>query len=271
MKIQETKKLSSIYPREENFSADLANQVIHLGVGNFADAEVESRVGTRRADIVATGDDGVLVVENQFGKADWDHWGRLEAYARLKEADVAALVAESFEELMMVTCNLRNEDSQIDWYLIKAEVNTHDELSFHHVSRPAIDIQTQKNSVEYSEFWGPIRLAGLFAGKQVAVKNDGWISKSIRGIELCLVLQQHSTSVQLYFRGDDRIERRDEVTKLFPASEYTYRTGESPKAANIVFPAAEKGRKDNEHWPEVREKLVGLGKDVYNRLLASDV
>ena len=110
MKIRETKKLSSIYPREENFSGDLANHVIHLGVGNFTDVEVESRVGTRRADIVATGDDGVLVVENQYGKA-----------------------------------------------------------------------------------------------------------------------------------------------------------------ANIVFPAIEKGRKDNEHWPEVREKLVGLGEDVYNRLMASDV
>ena len=66
MKIRETKKLSSIYPREENFSGDLANHVIHLGVGNFTDVEVESRVGTRRADIVATGDDGVLVVVDIF-------------------------------------------------------------------------------------------------------------------------------------------------------------------------------------------------------------
>ena len=69
-----------------------------------------------RADIVAVGEDGTLVVENQFGKADWDHWGRLEAYARLKEADAAVLVAENFEELMIVTCNLRNEDSAISWY-----------------------------------------------------------------------------------------------------------------------------------------------------------
>ena len=46
-------------------------------------------MGTRKADIVGKGDDGVLVVENQFSKADWDHWGRLEAYARLREADVA--------------------------------------------------------------------------------------------------------------------------------------------------------------------------------------
>ena len=60
--------------------------------------------------------------------------GRLEAYARLKETDVAVLVAEDFEELMIVTCNLRNEDSTIDWYLIQAQANTHEELYFHHIA-----------------------------------------------------------------------------------------------------------------------------------------
>ena len=99
----------------------------------------------RRADIVASWRRMVsLVVENQFGEADWDHWGRLEAYARLKEADVAVLVAEDFEELMIVTCKLlRNEDSKIDWYLIQSTSKfPQKELSFHHFARPAIDIQT---------------------------------------------------------------------------------------------------------------------------------
>ncbi len=112
MIIQEAIALTSIYRREEDFSADLANHLHALGVGECEDAETESNVGTRKADIVAVGATGTLVVENQFGKADWDHWGRLEAYARLKEANVAALVAESFEELMIVTCSLRNEDSE---------------------------------------------------------------------------------------------------------------------------------------------------------------
>ena len=61
----------------------IANMLEVLEVGKFEDVETEASVGTRRADIVAVGEDGTLVVENQFGKADWDHWGRLEAYARL--------------------------------------------------------------------------------------------------------------------------------------------------------------------------------------------
>jgi hypothetical protein len=158
MNLQKTIPLSSIYNREEKFSADLAGTLKALKVGEFEDAETESNVGTRRADIVASGEDGILVVENQFGEADWDHWGRLEAYARLKNADVAVLVAENFEELMIVTCNLRNEDSEIGWYLIQVQANTHKELSFHQVARPALDIQTERQlDTEYDEFWAPIR------------------------------------------------------------------------------------------------------------------
>ncbi len=84
MKLQQSQSLSTVYNREEDFSCDLANHLSALEIGSFEDAETESHVGTRRADIVAVGDDGTLVVENQFGRADWDHWGRLEAYARLK-------------------------------------------------------------------------------------------------------------------------------------------------------------------------------------------
>ena len=270
MKLQQSQPLSTVYSREENFSSDLANHIVALGVGSFEDAETESNVGTRKADIVALGDDGTLVVENQFGQADWDHWGRLEAYARLKEATVAALVAESFEELMIVTCNLRNEDSRTDWYLIKAQVNTHGELSFHHVARPAIDVQTERTGVEYSEFWEPIRRSGLFAGKSVPVRDEGWIGKGIRGIALNLQLHNHACSVVLGFQGEDRLDCRAKVIELFPESEYTYELRESPKFANVVFPVLDKGKTDHDQWPEIREKLTTLGEDVYYRIKESD-
>lgn len=184
MKFENYKNLSSLYRREEDFSTDLAKNISHLKVGDFEDAETESNVGTRKADIVATGNDGILVIENQFGKADWDHWGRLEAYARLKEAYVAILVAEDFEDLMIVTCNLRNEDSNIDWYLIEAQVNEHDEFSFQHIARPDIDVQTERKNIDYSEFWEPIRKEGLFSGKPVPLKDEGWVVKGIKGINL---------------------------------------------------------------------------------------
>ena len=272
MNLQETMPLSSIYTEVE-FSAALADNLDALDIGEFEDVETEARVGTRRADIVAVGEDGTLVVENQFGKADWDHWGRLEAYARLKEADVAVLVAEDFEELMIVTCNLRNEDSKIDWYLIQTQANTHKELSFHHVVGPAIDIQTEKKAEGgYSEFWAPIRDGnGLFAGKPVLIQNEGSIQKRIKSVNMSLKLLNHNCYVQLTFTGENKVERRNKVMELFSESGYNYQYRDPAKEANVIFPVLDKGKKDPEHWTEIREKLVAKGTDIYNKINESDL
>ena len=268
MNLQQIKPLSEIYHPEEKFSADLAENLDALKVGKFDDAETEATVGTRRADIVATGEDGILVVESQFNKADWDHWGRLEAYARLKEADVAVLVAEDFEELMIVTCNLRNEDSNVNWYLIQAQVNSHDELFFTHVARPAIDIQSERKAEGgYSEFWQPIRdgeFGDLFNGKPVPVSNEAWISKNIRNISICLFLTNQLCYIQLYFSGENSKERRDRVMELFPISDYTYTNNDSPKQIRVKFPVLNKGKNDRDDWDEIREKLVSMGTKIYN-------
>ena len=275
MNLQKTKSLSEIYNGEKAFSADLADNLNALNVGNFEDAETEANVGTRRADIVATGKDGTLVIENQVGKADWDHWGRLEAYARLKEADVAVLVAEDFEELMIVTCDLRNEDSKIDWYLIQVQANSHDELSFHHIAQPARDIQTEKRSqVGYSEFWAPIRngeFGELFSGKPVPLSNEGWISKAIRNIGVVLFITNQRCYTQLYFQGENPLERRDKVMELFPESDYPYEYNDSPKQIRVQFPVLDKGKNDREDWDEIREKLVNMGTDIYNKINESDL
>ena len=269
MKLQESIPLSSIYKREEDFSADLADTLDALNVGKFEDPETESNVGTRKADIVAVGEDGgKLVVENQFGKADWDHWGRLEAYARLKKATVAVLVAEDFEDLMITTCSLRNEDSEIDWYLIQAQANTHKELSFHHVVQPARDIQVEKKAgVEYSEFWEPIRRDGLFAGKPVPVRDEGWIRKDIRNVGVCLYLNNQRCYIQLYFQSS---EHRDKIMALFPESDYSYEYKNSPKEIKVQFPVLDKGKNNRDDWPEIREKLVNMGTDIYNKINESD-
>ena len=276
MNLQQLIPLSDIYNREEDFSADLADNLDALRVGSFEDPETESNVGTRRADIVAVGEDGILVVENQFGKADWDHWGRLEAYARLKEATVAVLVAESFEELMIVTCRLRDEDSTIDWYLIQAQANSHNELFFHHVVGPAIDIQTEKKAEGgYSKFWQPIRdgeLGELFAGKPVPTRK-GYINPAIqiRGVYTRLYCLAHRCYVRLQFNGDNRFERRDDIMELFSESEYDYEYRERVKDVLVVFPVSDKGKNDRDEWDEIRGKLVAIGTDIYNKINESDL
>ena len=270
MKIQKTIPLSSIYTREEEFSADLADNLDALEIGSFEDAKTESNVNKRRADIVAVGEDGILVVENQFDKADWDHWGRLEAYARSQDATVAALVAEGFEDLMIVTCNRRNEESNIGWYLIQVQANEYDDLSFHHVARPPIDIQVGPIiDIEYSEFWAPIREGnGLFAGRPVPIRDEGGIARSFQGVWLWLKLLNRRCYVQLSFRGP---EHRDEIMDMFSDSEYNYEYREAERSVSVVFPVLDKGRNDRGNWDEIREKLVTMGTDIYNKINESDL
>ena len=122
---------------------------------------------------------------------------------------------------------------------------------------------------KYSEFWEPIRREGLFKGKPVPVKDEGWIAKGIKGIAIILKLSNHKCSILLSLRGPDRKDRRDKVTKLFPKTKYEYEVRESQKFATIEFPVLDKGKKDREHWPEMREKLTKLGTDIYNRIKES--
>ncbi len=274
MKLQQRKKLSELYNREEEFSADLAEHLDALRVGQFEDAETEANVGARKADIVATGEDGTLVIENQFDKANWDHWGRLEAYARLKEADVAVLVAEEFEELMIDTCRLRDDvDSSIDWYLIEAHANSHGELSFHHVVGPSKDIKTEKKAgSEESEFWAPIRrgeYGPLFAGKPVPRKHDAFTGKQTRSIAVYMNITNNSCYVLLGFHGnyshEDKIARRDKVLELFSDQEYKFELSEpNAKYVSAKLPVLNKGRNDVEDWDEIRAALVQKGEELYN-------
>lgn len=275
MKLQQTIPLSSIYNREEEFSADLANNIEALRIGSFEDVETEANVGTRRADIVAVGEDGTLVIENQFGKADWDHWGRLEAYARLKKANVAVLVAEDFEELMIITCRLRDEDSAVDWYLVQAQANSHNELSFHHVVGPAIDIQTERKAeAGESEFWTPIlhgELGELFANRSPRIQKDGWVGETIRNMEVWMKLTNRKCYIRLYFRGPNHFECRDKIMALFPESDYDYEYKDTATRTTVIFPVLDKGKNDRDDWDEIREKLIERYTDIYNKISESNL
>ncbi len=262
MNLQKTKQLTEIYNNEEEFSADLANTLDALNVGNFEDVETEANVDNLKADIVAIGDDGILVVENQFGKADWDHWGRLEAYARFKEATVAALVAENFTDLMITTCSLRNNESEINWYLIQVEGNSHNEIAFRHVAWPITD-----PGVEYSEFWQPIRqgeYGELFAGRPVPLNRERSIGKQVKRVRFTLNLLNDSCYIQLELRGSDRVNRKSMVMELL--SEYNYEDRDTTLQASVIFPVLDKGKNNRDDWDNIREQLVTMGTDIYNKI-----
>ena len=58
---------------------------------------------------------------------------------------------------------------------------------------------------------------------------------------------------------------------LFPELDYTYEYNDSPKQIRVKFPVLDKGRNDRDDWDEIREKLVAMGTDIYNKIKESDL
>ena len=127
----------------------------------------------------------------------------------------------------------------------------------------------KKPEVKQSEFWQPIRdgeFGALFTGKPVPVGNDGHISKRIRGVEVILSFRKDCSYVSFLCKGENRIERRDEIIALFPEADYDYSPRESPQRAGFEFSVINKGKDHSEDWDEIREKLVAMGTDIYNKI-----
>ena len=132
----------------------------------------------------------------------------------------------------------------------------------------------KKPEVKQSEFWQPIRsgeFGALFAGKPVPISNEGWITKTIRNIGVCLYLTNQRCYVQIYFHGANGSERREKIMTLFSKSEYVYAYRDSPRETKVQFSVLDKGRKDQEDWNEIRKKLVAMGTDIYNKIDESDL
>ena len=64
------------------------------------------------------------------------------------------------------------------------------------------------------------------------------------------------------------MEHRERAITLFPESEYPYEYREANKAISVIFPVIDKGKNDREDWDEIREELVVMGTDIYNKIKA---
>lgn len=154
----------------------------------------------------------------------------------------------------------------------------------HHVTPAAENNQTvelRNNDIpeefrtEYSEFWDPIRageLGELFAGPPTPDHNKGWLgNKTIPGVEVWLRLINRKCYIRLYFLKPNHFERRDKIMPLFPKSDYDYTYKDTDRVTTVIFSVLDKGKNDKDDWEEIREKLVAIGTDIYNKINESDL
>ena len=58
---------------------------------------------------------------------------------------------------------------------------------------------------------------------------------------------------------------------LFPESDYNYKYKDTSQDKTVIFPVLNKGKKKPGDWDEIREKLVEMGTDIYNKIKESDL
>ena len=86
-------------------------------------------------------------------------------------------------------------------------------------------------------------------------------------MEISLNFRKNYSYVYLNFRTENRVGRRDEVVgALFPEADYDYYDRESAKRAGFGFRVINKGKDHPENWDEIREKLVAMGTNIYNKI-----
>lgn len=98
--VREVFKDETVFTRWLAQDSNMAIFCEKVGLQDFTMVERESRVGSFRADIFAVeaGTDRKIVIENQYGDTNHDHFGKLLTYAAGKEAQVAIWIVEHARE-----------------------------------------------------------------------------------------------------------------------------------------------------------------------------
>lgn len=145
--------LKTVWPHEErdftpwlSQEANLAELSKSLGLDELQFEAAEVPVGPYTADILARSASGeYVVIENQFGKTDHDHLGKLVTYGATLGASTLIWIAETFsdEHRKAVEWLNENTDDSMSFFAVKPEVIKIDD------SKPAIrfNVVCQPNEV----------------------------------------------------------------------------------------------------------------------------
>jgi hypothetical protein len=195
-------------------------------------ADRETAIGDFEADILAEDSEGNLVViENQFGKSDHDHLGKLLTYLTNLDAVTAIWICEEIRQEHVEAIEWLNASRRdVSFYLIKVETlrigNSNPAPLFTVVCRPSEESRTiEETKEEFVErhqkrmqFWEQLlkRSEGktdLFSN--VSKSKQGWIAATAGrpGLRYVYVIKTHSARVELYIDTGEKEENK----KLFDA------------------------------------------------------
>ncbi len=265
---------------EENI--DVLNDVLDI---NLSNVEREQSAGAFSVDLVAEDEDGNLVViENQLGKSDHDHLGKLITYLTVLEAKTAIWIVMDPRPEHIRAISWLNESSAASFYLLKLEaVRIGDSPPAPLLtlivgpSEESRKVGTKKKQFAERDalryrFWEQLlerarKKTKLHAG--LSPTRHSWIGTGAgkTGLSLNYVARQHEVSVELYIdRGkDSEAENKaifDQLLKHKEAIEAVFgeplewQRMEGKRACRIRKTLKLGGYLDEDKWPEVHTAMI---------------
>jgi len=258
------------------------NSITGLSLGN---ASVEQPAGDFSVDLIAEDDTGdKVIIENQIGKSDHDHLGKVLTYLTAHEAQTAVWIVERPRNEHVQAIAWLNQSSSADFYLVKIDAfkigNSDVAPLLTLIVGPtpeakAIAEEKEKFQARHTErlqFWkGLLEVANkktpIHSGRTPT--RDSWLSgpSGVGGISYNYAVTQHHARVEVWiWRGPGRaaenreifnklFAKKDEIQKAF-GGDLEWQQTEGNDSCKVVAITDIGGYRDPEKWPDVYNWMV---------------
>ena len=213
---------------------DILNDILSFSLSS---AESEQSAGSFSVDIVAEDESGnPVIIENQFGKSDHDHLGKLLTYLTVIESKTAIWIVENPRPEHISTISWLNESSSASFYLIKVEAVQIDDSKpaplFTLIVGPSEESRQagviKKDIAERyfirHRFWSVLLNISKEKTKlhaNISPSQHNWIGTNTKGLGFNYGIRQHDSQVE-----------RDIDRSLFSSQIQFYK----PKIVNLTKP-----------------------------------
>ena len=281
--------LREVWPHEaQDFTrwvqenVDVLNDVLDI---SLSAAEREQSAGTFSVDLVAEDESGSpVIIENQFGKSDHDHLGKLVTYLTAIDARAAIWIVSEPRPEHIVAITWLNESSAAAFYLVKVEAIRIGDSP----AAPLLTLivgpseeareagKTKKDLAERyairERFWTQL-LARARAKTRlhanISPSRENWIGTGAgkSGLAYNYVIRQHDAHAELYIdRGKDSEEENKSIFDRLAESKQAIEASfgeplewqrlEGKRACRIKKDIDLGGYRDEEKWPEIHYAMV---------------
>lgn len=229
--------LREVWPKEEkDFTPWLEKNIDvltdALGIGSLSIVERESKMGSFEVDVLAEDSNSEkVIIENQFGKSDHDHLGKILTYLTGFEAKTAIWICEDPRPEHAKTINWLNETTpqDVSFYLVRLDAfkigKSNPAPHFSIIASPSPMLKGIKGTIKElaerhlkrQQFWTGLldkvnsKNIQLFAN--IKPSKETWIQTGSgkSGIHYSYVVLMHSARVELYID----VGKQDDNKRIF--------------------------------------------------------